>query len=130
MRSITWSVAAALSCGIAFGVSAQAVSLRHKVSLDDMAREREVTEPQAMIYQPGLAVKGYVAKAGGFSNIADKGHILVIHPDGSTELNGAVQPGDRILVLVKLPGRLIELIAAVTTILYQSAIAVEAVAHF
>jgi hypothetical protein len=90
----------------------------------------EVTEPQAMIYRPGLTVKAYIVKAGGFSNIADKGHILVIHPDGSTEINGAVQPGDRILVLVRLPGRLLDILVALTQILYQTAIAGEAAARF
>ena len=89
----------------------------------------EVIEPQSLIFQPGLTVKGYIEKAGGFNNIADKGHILVIHPDGSTQLNGYVQPGDRILVLVKLPGRLIDIIASITTILYQSAIAFAAVSQ-
>lgn len=86
----------------------------------------EVTEPQAMIYRSGLTAKAYVTKAGGFDNIADKGHILVIHPDGSTEINGAVLPGDRILVLVKLPGRLLDILATVTQILYQTAIAAKA----
>jgi len=86
----------------------------------------EVTEPQAMIYRPGLTAKAYVTKAGGFDNIADKGHILVIHPDGSTEINGAVLPGDRVLVLVKLPGRLLDILATVTQILYQTAIAAKA----
>ncbi|MDQ2860621.1 MAG: hypothetical protein M3T55_07845, partial [Pseudomonadota bacterium] len=90
----------------------------------------EVTEAQALLYQPGLTARAYVQKAGGFNNIADKGHILVIHPDGSTEINGAVQPGDRVLVLVKLPGRLLDVLAAVTQILYQTAIAGEAAAHF
>jgi protein involved in polysaccharide export with SLBB domain len=90
----------------------------------------EVTEPQALIYQAGLTAKGYVMKAGGFGQIADKGHVLVIHPDGSTELNGAVQPGDRILVLVKLPGRFLEVLALITQILYQTAIAGEAATHF
>lgn len=82
----------------------------------------EVTEPQSMIYQRGLKVQDYVKKAGGFSNIADKGHILVIHPDGSTEINGVVQPGDRVLVLVHLPGRLLDLLATVTQIIFQSAL--------
>jgi len=90
----------------------------------------EVVEPQALIFQPGLTVRGYIKKAGGFSNIADKGHILVIHPDGSTELNGVVQPGDRILVIVHLPGRLLDILAAVTQILYQTAIASVALKSF
>ncbi|MEO8926237.1 MAG: polysaccharide biosynthesis/export family protein [Caulobacteraceae bacterium] len=90
----------------------------------------EVTEPQALIYQPGLRVKDYVQKAGGFGQIADKSRILVIHPDGSTEINGVVQPGDRILVTVHLTGHLIDVATALTQILYQSAIAAVAVSKF
>ena len=47
MRSIAWGAAAAVfSCGIAFGAFAQGTPARRLVTLDDMAREREVADPQ------------------------------------------------------------------------------------
>ena len=55
-------------------------------------------QPQALIYVRGADVMSYVKRAGGFSDIANKGHILIIHPDGTTQIGGTVLPGDRILV--------------------------------
>jgi protein involved in polysaccharide export with SLBB domain len=82
----------------------------------------EVTEPQTVIYEPGKTIKDYVKRAGGFGQIADKSHILLIHPDASTDVNGVPQPGDRILVVVHLPGHFLDVAATLTQILYQIAI--------
>ncbi len=90
----------------------------------------EVTQPQALIYEPGVTAEGYVRRAGGFSDLANKGHILIIHPDGTTQVNGYVQPGDRILVLTHLSGKYIQLVKDLTQILYQLAIAAVAVNRF
>jgi protein involved in polysaccharide export with SLBB domain len=90
----------------------------------------EINEPQAMIYQPGASAISYVRRAGGFDEIADRGRILVIHPDGTTQVNAVVLPGDRILVLPRLPGHLIDLMIGLSQILYQSAIAGEAASRF
>ncbi|MBA3810168.1 MAG: polysaccharide biosynthesis/export family protein [Caulobacteraceae bacterium] len=87
----------------------------------------EVTQAQTLIYEPGVSLKGYIRKAGGFSNLADKGHILVIHPDGSIQTNGAVAPGDRILVITRLPGHYIDIAAALTQILFNTALAAVAI---
>ena len=83
----------------------------------------EVTEPQTVIYQPGKTIKDYVKRAGGFGQIANRGKILVIHPDASTDVNAIPGPGDRILVVVKLPGHFLDLAATLTQVLYQIAIA-------
>jgi len=83
----------------------------------------EVTEPQTVIYQPGKTIKDYVQRAGGFGQIANRGKILVIHPDASTDVNAIPGPGDRILVVVKLPGHFLDLAATLTQVLYQIAIA-------
>jgi protein involved in polysaccharide export with SLBB domain len=90
----------------------------------------EVSEPQALIYVPGADVMSYVRRAGGFSDIANKGKILIIHPDGTTQIGGRVLPGDRILVLTHLTGKFIELLKDLTQILYQTAIAAEAASNF
>jgi hypothetical protein len=51
---------------------------------------------------------------------------MVIHPDGSLEINGKVQPGDRVLVGVALPGHLLDVAAALTAVIYQAAIGAKA----
>jgi protein involved in polysaccharide export with SLBB domain len=84
----------------------------------------EVNQAQSLIYEPGISLHEYILKAGGFTNLADHGHILVIHPDSTSEVNGRVQPGDRILVLPHLPGKWLALAKDLTQILYQTAIAV------
>jgi protein involved in polysaccharide export with SLBB domain len=83
----------------------------------------EVNQSQSLIYQPGLSLHDYVLKAGGFTSLADKGHILVIHPDTTSEINGRIQAGDRILVIPRLPGKWLILAKDLTQILYQVAIA-------
>ncbi len=43
----------------------------------------EVMSPSGLQYRTGLAVKDYIALAGGTTQIADDDHIFVIQPDGS-----------------------------------------------
>ena len=86
----------------------------------------EVNEPQALIYQRGESAGAYVSRAGGFTRLADRGKVMVIHPDGTTQIGGMVSPGDRILVLVRIPGKSIELFKDLSQILYQIAIAAKA----
>ncbi len=71
----------------------------------------------------------YIRRAGGFTETAERGHILVIHPDGTTQAGGRVSPGDRILVLTHLTGKFIELLKDLTQVLYQSAIAATVAYH-
>jgi protein involved in polysaccharide export with SLBB domain len=86
----------------------------------------DVNIPQAVIYQPGLTYRDYIKKAGGFDPLGDRGKVLVIHPDGSLEINGKVQPGDRVLVGVTLPGHLLDVAAALTAVIYQAAVGAKA----
>lgn len=86
----------------------------------------DVNVPQTVIYEPGLSVRDYVKKAGGFDPLGDKKRILVIHPDGSLVINGRVEPGDRVLVGVTLPGHLLDVATALTQIIYQVAIGAKA----
>ncbi|MEO7027476.1 MAG: polysaccharide biosynthesis/export family protein, partial [Caulobacteraceae bacterium] len=83
----------------------------------------EVSTPQSMIWRPGARVNDYVKRAGGFGKIADRKHILVIHPDSSADINAVPGPGDRILVTVHLPTYFLDVAATFTQILYQIAIA-------
>lgn len=86
----------------------------------------DVNIPQSVVYQPGLSARDYVRKAGGFDPLGDRGKIMVIHPDGSLEINGRVQPGDRVLVGVTLPGHLLDVAAALTAVIYQVAVGAKA----
>ncbi len=86
----------------------------------------DVNVPQTVIYEPGLSVRDYVKKAGGFDPLGDKKRILVIHPDGSLVINGRVEAGDRVLVGVTLPGHLLDVATALTQIIYQVAIGAKA----
>lgn len=83
----------------------------------------EVAQPQSLIFQQGLKASDYVEQAGGFADRADRRSILVIHPDGTTERNGAVRPGDRILVLSRVSSRNLELLRDWTQVIYQVAVA-------
>lgn len=90
----------------------------------------DVNVPQSVIYEPGLKARDYIKRAGGFDPIGDRGKILVIHPDGSLVINGEVQPGDRVMVGVALPGHLLDVASALTAILYQVGVAALTVTKF
>lgn len=83
----------------------------------------EVAQPQSLIFQQGLKASDYVERAGGFADRADRRSVLVIHPDGTTERNGTVRPGDRILVLSRVSSRNLELLRDWTQVIYQVAVA-------
>jgi protein involved in polysaccharide export with SLBB domain len=86
----------------------------------------DVNIPQALVYQPNLTARDYIKKAGGFDPLGDRGKVMVVHPDGSLDINGKVQPGDRVLVGVALPGHLLDVAAALTAVIYQAAIGIKA----
>jgi len=89
-----------------------------------------VKVPQSFIYEPGLTARDYVKKAGGFDPLGERGHLMVIHPDGSVVINGAVQPGDRVLVGVALSGHFLDVASALTAIIYQLAVGALTVTKF
>ncbi len=87
----------------------------------------EVELPQTVLWTPGNDARDYVERAGGFSRLANRSDTLVIHPDGSVQLGGAVRQGDRILVPPKAPGQTIALIRDITQILGQTGLAIASI---
>lgn len=89
----------------------------------------EVQAPQSILHR-STRVSDYVKAAGGYTNKADRGRILVLRADGGIREDGRVAPGDRILVLPKMDSKIFELVKDFTQILYQIAIAARAVDGF
>jgi protein involved in polysaccharide export with SLBB domain len=100
----------------------------------------EVQSTTSHLYSPGLSRDDYIALSGGTTRRADKGRIYVVHANGSVvaveghrwfEPSGSqqqIKPGDTIVVPLdteRLPA--LPFWTAVTTILYNVAIAVAAV---
>ncbi|MBF7051777.1 polysaccharide biosynthesis/export family protein [Halomonas sp. KAO] len=85
----------------------------------------EVVMPQAVVFTPGMSANDYIEQAGGFTDRADKGEVLVAHRNGAVVDAGdaRLRPGDEILVLPRAPTSNIELGKSITQILYQIAVA-------
>lgn len=85
----------------------------------------EVVVPQAVVFKPGMSAKEYIEGAGGFTQRADKGHILVVRQNGAV-LNAkdlALRPGDELLVMPEVPTKNLPLATAISQILFQIAVA-------
>jgi protein involved in polysaccharide export with SLBB domain len=99
----------------------------------------EVQNATSLLYNPRLSRDDYIAQGGGMTRRADKGQIYVVRANGSVVATGGggwfrrtssadIKPGDTIVVpldVEHLPP--LPFWAAVTTILYNVAIAVAAV---
>lgn len=99
----------------------------------------EVLMPQAIVYNPNASISDYVAWAGGFSDRANDDRIAVVRANGLTVFLEAQNPlftgdniqtlqaGDQILVLPKIDTKLLQAVKDITQIVYQIAIAANAV---
>lgn len=99
----------------------------------------EVLMPQAIVYNPNASIRDYVAWAGGFSERANDKRIAVVRANGLTvfldaqnswlneDSTNVLQAGDQILVLPKIDTKLLQAVKDVTQIVYQIAIAANAV---
>ncbi len=85
----------------------------------------EVMFQTALVYDREVGVEGYVARAGGYNQGADKERVVVMHQDGSVADAGQAElrPGDEIMVLPKIQAKTVEIIRAITKIVYQIAVA-------
>jgi protein involved in polysaccharide export with SLBB domain len=84
----------------------------------------EVIFQSAVVYDRDAGVEAYVARAGGYTQGADKARVVVVRQDGSVADAGkAVLPGDEIMVLPKIETKSFEVLRAITTIVYQIAVA-------
>lgn len=99
----------------------------------------EVQSPTSHLYAAGLGKSDYIAMSGGFTQRADKNRVYVVRADGSVvaggnrwfSLGAPIEPGDTIVVPIDAERmRLLPLWTAVTTIIYNLAVAVAAVNSF
>lgn len=84
----------------------------------------EVMVPRAMIYVEGLTARDYIERAGGFTNRADREHILIVRQSGEVLPASEVtlHPGDKIMVLPQAPTKNLQLASTLTEILFQIAV--------
>ncbi|MDR3345974.1 MAG: SLBB domain-containing protein [Campylobacteraceae bacterium] len=96
----------------------------------------EVGVPGAFTFEKGQDIDDYIALAGGFSQRANKGGILVIRASGKAESYNAglfsfgkpkIQMGDSVLVLPKAEGKTLQFTNLLTQILYHVAIATKVI---
>ncbi|WP_232221618.1 polysaccharide biosynthesis/export family protein [Desulfovibrio sp. 6_1_46AFAA] len=87
----------------------------------------EVLIPTAVTWEKGLSLKGYLSGAGGLSDRADAGNILIVGLNGevSRARGQKIEPGDRILVMPRFDSKNLQLVKDVTQVLYQMAVAVK-----
>lgn len=101
----------------------------------------EVQNPTAHVYKTGLSRSDYIELSGGTTQRADKGRIYVIRADGSVVAQESrswfggdraqLSPGDTVIVPLDAEHmRPLPLWTAVTTIIYNLAVAVAAVNSF
>lgn len=89
----------------------------------------EVMIPKVVAWNDNMDLDDYIKAAGGYSNRANKSDVLVVRMTG--EVGKArvlgINKGDRILVLPRFDSKNLDLLATVTQILYQIAIATSVV---
>ncbi|MBS0614372.1 MAG: SLBB domain-containing protein, partial [Proteobacteria bacterium] len=102
----------------------------------------EVQNPTSHVVEKGFSRDDYIAKSGGITAKADRKRIYVVHADGSVDSSDRrgwfrrgssahMQPGDTIVVPLDAERiRPLPLWTAVTTIIYNLAVAAAAVARF
>src|SRR5690606_2129558 len=89
----------------------------------------EVTQPSAIVYEPGADVRDYVRLSGGTTQRRRSTRMLLVRRDGTfvEDSRAEPEPGDEILVLPKVGMRNVEVARGITQILYQLAIAARVV---
>jgi len=92
---------------------------------DSVLLSGEVFVTQAILHRESLRARDYIALAGGFTDQADRGRIVVIHANGevTTDKNPVVKAGDEVIVMPKVPTKNLQLASTIVDILYKLAIA-------
>lgn len=85
----------------------------------------EVVMPKAVVFKEGESVSYYVDRAGGYTERADEGRIVLARRNGETLANASdIRPGDEIIVMPEVSFSQLEMARDVVDILYKVAIAV------
>lgn len=90
----------------------------------------EVMIPQAVLYDSSRTLEGYLAGAGGFTDRADLDRFILLRRNGEVvpsdfgaDEGARIRPGDEIVVLPKVPVKNLQLVSAITQIVFQAALA-------
>lgn len=86
----------------------------------------EVQMTQAVIYHPDLRVHDYVRMAGGYTDRAARGQVIVLHANAGVTMgheDTRVRPGDEILVPPRVDSKLLQNTMDITSVIYQIAVA-------
>jgi protein involved in polysaccharide export with SLBB domain len=89
----------------------------------------EVIIPKAVVYAKGRGTDNYIQDAGGFTDRADAGNILVVHPNGEIQeaSKTTIGPGDLLLVMPRYDSKGFSIFKDIIQMLYQVAIATKVV---
>ncbi len=91
----------------------------------------EVMFPNGLVYKPNADVDYYLDLVGGYTQRADRDTLIIVRPNGAVVNEDAnIEPGDQIMVLPKVESKFVELTRAITSILYQLAIAAKVLTTF
>ncbi len=85
----------------------------------------EVTMPKAVVYKKGEGPDYYIERAGGYTERADEGRLVLARLNGETLADSSdVQPGDEIIVMPEVGFSQLQVTKDVVDILYKVAIAI------
>ncbi len=91
----------------------------------------EVLFPNALVYDAKVNVDDYVELVGGYTQRADRDKLIILKPNGTVaNASAKIEPGDQIMVLPRVETKYVELTRAITSILYQLAIAAKVLTTF
>ncbi|MDS4010882.1 MAG: polysaccharide biosynthesis/export family protein [Defluviicoccus sp.] len=84
----------------------------------------EVMMPQAIVYDEKFRASDYVQRAGGYTERADSGKVMIIRQNGAVEMGSdvVVQPGDQVVVMPAVEFKSLQVAKDIMQILYQIAI--------
>lgn len=89
----------------------------------------EVIVPKSVVYDPKMRLADYIAAAGGFTERADKSHILLARQNGEIleATGGNVRPGDLLMVMPYYDPKGFQILKDIMGVLYQIAVATKVV---
>lgn len=92
----------------------------------------EVMVPQAIVWNKDRSLKEYVRAAGGYTNRADSGNILLVRQSGELfrASDADIEPGDQILVLPEVDSKNMQVVKDMSQILYQIAVSAKVAIGF
>jgi len=92
---------------------------------DSVLLSGEVIVAQALLWRSGHRARDYIDDAGGFTERASTGRLIVVRANGKVEAgkNPVVRAGDEVIVLPKVTTKNLQLASTIVDILYKIAIA-------